>query len=170
MCAKRNHRVFCRTHRVCPKTQCGSVSFLQGPLNGGVKRGGFLIWTVLSFFVLFWVPQKPIKGKNTAESSRECLEKTLGKPVPNHEVQVNFSELFSFYRLLCLLTFLGLSRFFWDFPDLLGDGPGIFPICPFPLSQPIKSPYEEQSRKGPRHNLDLSRKRWETPGFGNTPV
>ena len=33
-----------------------------------------------------------------------------------------------------------------------------------------KSPYEEQSRKGPRHNLDLSRKKWETPGFGNPPV
>ena len=59
------------------------------------------------------------------------------------------------------LSFLGLSRFFWDFPDLLGDGPGIFPICSFPLSRPIKSTYEEQSRKGPRHNLDLSRKKWE---------
>ena len=68
------------------------------------------------------------------------------------------------------LSFLGLSRFFWDFPDLLGDGPGIFLICPFPLSRPSKSTYEEQSRKGPRHNLDLSRKKWETPGFGNTPV
>ena len=73
--------------------------------------------------------------------------------------------------LFCpFLSFLGLSRFFLDFPDLLGDGPGIFPICPFPLSRPIKSTYEEQSRKGPRHNLDLSRKKWETPGFGNPPV
>ena len=43
------------------------------------------------------------------------------------------------------LSFLELSRFFWDFPDLLGDCPGIFPICPFPLSRPIKSTYEEQS-------------------------
>ena len=63
---------------------------------------------------------------------------------------------------------------FWDFPgdfpDLRRDGLGIFPIGPFPLSQPIKSTYEEQSRKGPRHNLDHSRKKWETPGFGNTPV
>ena len=72
--------------------------------------------------------------------------------------------------VLPFLSFLGLSRFFWDFPDLLGDGPGIFPICPFPLSRPLKSSYEEQSRKGPRHNLDLSRKKWETPGFGNPPV
>ena len=31
------------------------------------------------------------------------------------------------------------------------------------LTAPIKSTYEEQSRKGPRHNLDLSRKQWETP-------
>ena len=57
-----------------------------------------------------------------------------------------------------------------DFPDLLGDGPGSFPIRPFSLSRPIKSTYEEQSPKGPRHNLDLSRKRCETPRFGNPPV
>ena len=41
---------------------------------------------------------------------------------------------------------------------MLGGGPGIFPICPFPLSRPLSSAYEEQSRKGPRHNQDLSRK------------
>ena len=68
------------------------------------------------------------------------------------------------------VLFLSFWDFPGDFPDLLGDGPGIFPICPFPLSRPIKSTYEEQSRKGPRHNLDLSRKKWETPGFGNPPV
>ena len=44
---------------------------------------------------------------------------------------------------------------FRDFPDLSGDSSGIFPICPFPLSRPINSAYEEQSRKGLRHNLDL---------------
>ena len=33
--------------------------------------------------------------------------------------------------VLPFLSFLGLSRFFWDFPELLGDGLGIFPICPF---------------------------------------
>ena len=74
----------------------------------------------------------------------------------------------SFFVLFC--PFWDFSLFLWDFPDLLGDGPGIFPICPFPLSRPIKSTYEEQSQKGPRHNLDLSRKKWETPGFGNPPV
>ena len=40
-------------------------------------------------------------------------------------------------------TFPGFSRFVrgWS---------GDFPICPFPLSRPINSTYEEQSRKGPR--------------------
>ena len=72
---------------------------------------------------------------------------------------------FFFVLFSSFLSFLGLSRFFWDFPDLLGDGPGIFLISPFPLSRPIKSTYEEQSRKGPRHNLDLSRKSGKHPGL-----
>ena len=64
---------------------------------------------------------------------------------------------------------------FWDFPDFSGFfriclGTQGFPICPFPLSRPINSTNEEQSRKGPRHNLDLSRKKRETPRFGNPPV
>ena len=74
----------------------------------------------------------------------------------------------SFFVLFC--PFWDFPDLLGDFPDLLRDGPGIFPICPFPLSRPIKSTYEEQSRKGPRHNLDLPRKKWETPGFGNPPV
>ena len=38
----------------------------------------------------------------------------------------------SFFVLFCrFLSFFGLSRFFWDFPDLLGDGPGIFPDLSF---------------------------------------
>ena len=69
---------------------------------------------------------------------------------------------------------------FWDFPDFSGilpicsgNGPGIFPIRHFSLSRPIKSTYEEQSRKGPRHNLDLSRKKrentrvWTPPGLAS---
>ena len=67
--------------------------------------------------------------------------------------------------IFCPFEISGLSRFFRDFPDLLGDGPGIFLIRPFSLSRPIKGTYEEQSRKGPRHNLDLSRKKLETPRF-----
>ena len=61
---------------------------------------------------------------------------------------------------------------FWDFPDFSGifpirsgDGSGIFPIRSFSLSRPFKSTYEEQSRKGPRHNLDLSQKSGKHPGF-----
>ena len=75
-----------------------------------------------------------------------------------------------------VLPFSSFFVLFGTFPIFLGfsrfarDGPGIFPIGPFPLSRPIKSTYKEQSRKGPRHNPDLSRKKWETPGFGNPPV
>ena len=68
------------------------------------------------------------------------------------------------------LSFLGLLPIFRDFPDFSRDSSGIFPIGPFPLSLPINSTYEEQSRKGRRHNLDLPRKKWETPRFGNPPV
>ena len=81
-----------------------------------------------------------------------------------------FPDLDLSFLFLSFFVLLELSRFFGDFPDLLGDGPGIFPIRPFSLSRPIKSTYEEQSRKGPRHNLDLSRKKWEPPRFGNTPA
>ena len=65
--------------------------------------------------------------------------------------------------VLPFLSFLGLSRFFRDFPDL-------FPDSSLFSSRPLKSSYEEQSRKGPRHNLDLSRKKWETPRFGTPPA
>ena len=71
----------------------------------------------------------------------------------------------SFFFLFC--PFLGLSRFFRDFPDLFGDSSGIFPICPFPLSRPINSAYEEQSRKGPRDTTRtfffFPEKKWEAP-------
>ena len=62
--------------------------------------------------------------------------------------------------------------FFPAFLDLLGDGPGIsrFVLFLF-LGLLIKSTYKEQSRKGPRHNLDLSQKvSGKAPGFGNTPA
>ena len=49
-----------------------------------------------------------------------------------------------------------------DLDDLSGNCAGIFPIGPFPLPWLVNSTYEEQSRKGPRHNPDLSQKRWET--------
>ena len=71
-----------------------------------------------------------------------------------------------FFVLVCpFLSFLGLSRFFRDFPDLPGDSSGIFPICPFPLSRPLNSAYEERSRNGPRHNSGPFPKK-----VGNPPV
>ena len=43
--------------------------------------------------------------------------------------------------LFCpFLSFLGLSRFFWDFPDLLGDGLGIFPIVLFLFLGLLRAP------------------------------
>ena len=69
---------------------------------------------------------------------------------------------------------------FWDFPDFSGIFPicsgtlrVFFSICPFPLSRPINSTNEEQSRKGPQHNPDLSRKKvgnppvWKPPGLAS---
>ena len=39
-------------------------------------------------------PKADKRKQKTAESSRELLEKTLGKPLSNRKVQVNFSEFF----------------------------------------------------------------------------
>ena len=55
-----------------------------------------------------------------------------------------------------ILSFLGLSRFFRDFPELS-------PICPFPFSRPIDSTYKEQSRV--RDTI-----RTFPPKVGNQPV
>ena len=65
---------------------------------------------------------------------------------------------------------LGLSRFFRDFPNFAPGGSGDFPDSSLFLSRPNKSTYEEQFRKGPRHNLDLSKKvgnppLWKPPGL-----
>ena len=76
-------------------------------------------------------------------------------------------------HFLSIFVLLGLSRYVQDFPDLPRDSPGISPICPFALSWPTNSTYEEQFRKGPRHNPDLSRKKvgnppvWKPPGFAS---
>ena len=70
-------------------------------------------------------------------------------------------------------SFLGLSRFFFGiFPICPGTLFGDFPDCPFPLSRPINSAYEEQSRKGLRRLCDtiwdLSRKSGKPPGLETT--
>ena len=71
--------------------------------------------------------------------------------------------------VLPFLSFLGLSRFFRDFPDLSGDSSGIFPICPFPLPRPINSAYEEQSRKGPATQSGPFPKKVGNPPVWNSP-
>ena len=60
---------------------------------------------------------------------------------------------------LSFLGFLIFPGFSWYVRGLCGDFPDLF----FPLSRHCNSTYEKQSRKGPRHNPDLSRKKWGTP-------
>ena len=72
--------------------------------------------------------------------------------------------------LFVLFVHFGTFPIFPGFSRFARGLSGDFPDRPFSLSQPSESTYEEQSRKGPRHNLDLSRKKRETPRFGNRPV
>ena len=67
--------------------------------------------------------------------------------------------------LFCpFLSFLGLSRFFWDFPDLLGDGPEIFPIVLFLFLGLLRAP----TRNSPERVRDTI---WTFPEkSGNTRV
>ena len=77
-----------------------------------------------------------------------------------------FNRGFRRYGLVCPNLFFCP---FWDFPIFAGFSRfvrGIFPIYPFPLSQPINSTYEEQSRKGPRHNFGaFPNPIWKHPGL-----
>ena len=68
--------------------------------------------------------------------------------------------------------FLGLSRFFRDFPGLLGDGPGIFLVCPFSLSRPIKSTYLRNSPERVRDTIcrPFPKKVGDPPVFGEGEV
>ena len=58
-----------------------------------------------------------------------------------------FPDLDSSFLSCPSLSFLGLSRFFRDFPDLLGDGPGFSRFVPFLFLGLLKSTFEEQSRR-----------------------
>ena len=73
---------------------------------------------------------------------------------------------FPFYPFL---SFLGLSRFFRDFPDLLVYGPGISRFVPFLFLGLLRTP----TRNSPERVRDRIwtfpgkvRKKWETPWFG----
>ena len=96
----------------------------MGCFDQGIVFFKNFIWWLLWFLWFSWFP---------LNTSRAAKRGGVGFPIWTCP---------SFFVLFCR-----------DFPDLLGDGPGIFPIRPFSLSRPIKSTYEEQSRKGPRHNL-----------------
>ena len=67
-----------------------------------------------------------------------------------------------------------LLSFFFGTPPIFRDIPGLsgfFLGWSFPFSWPIRSTCKKHSRKGPRHNQDLSRKRWKRPPqFGTHPT
>ena len=59
----------------------------------------------------------------------------------------------------------------WDFPDLSGDSPDIFPIRPFSLSRPIKSTCVGTVPKGSAGTIwTFPKKSGKPPRFGNPPV
>ena len=64
-----------------------------------------------------------------------------------------------------LVVLFGTFPIFSGFPRFARGWSGDFPDWSFPLSRPINRSYEEQSRKGPRHNLDLSRKSGKPPSL-----
>ena len=69
--------------------------------------------------------------------------------------------------ICCFYDFLDFPFSLGDFPDSSGD---FLIYLSFPLCRFFLSTYKEHSRKGPRHNQGLSRRKWETPRFGNLPV
>ena len=79
----------------------------------------------------------------------------------------------NFVRGGMVFFFFSCVRARMNFFDPRALSAGIFPICPYSLSRPFnftKSTYEEQSRKGPRHNPDLSGKKVGNPPVWKLPV
>ena len=77
--------------------------------------------------------------------------------------------------VLPFLSFLGLSRFFRDFPSLYGDSSGISRFVPLRLSRPVNSTYEEQSREGPTQSRPFPKKVgnppvWKPPGLASLKI
>ena len=70
-----------------------------------------------------------------------------------------------FGPFLSFLVLFGPFLISQAFPDCFGD----FPIGPFPPSRPTQNTYQQHSRKGLRHNQDLSRKKVGKPPVWNPP-
>ena len=118
------------------------------------------------FFLLFLENRHPGE-QNRTEAAKPALKKA--KTAKRGVFQTGGFPDLDLSFLFC--PFWGLSRFFPGFSRFAWGW--FFEIRPFPLSRPIKSTYEEQSRKGPRHNLDLSPKKvgntrvWKPPGLAS---
>ena len=127
------------------------------PICSGMVRG-------FSRFVLFLclgLLRAPTRNspERVRDTIRTCPEKS-GKHPGLETPRFSFSQLKGRqtlrrgfkqggFPIWTCPSFFVISCPFWDFPDLSGDSSGIFPMCPFPLSRPINSAYEEQSRKSP---------------------
>ena len=107
--------------------------------KGNTNLGG-------TIFAEFWAP--------LVANSRAGQRGGFKRGVSRSGLVLPFLSFFVLFRTFP--SFSGFSRFALG---LFGD----FPVCPFSLSRPIQSAYEEQSRKGPWHNLDLSPKKSGKP-------
>ena len=81
------------------------------------------------------------RGENSVSSSQPiiCVQKRTHR-VYRRTHRVRSSETVLSKQYSARFLFLGCSRFFWDFPDLLGDGPRIFPNCPFLFLGLLRAP------------------------------
>ena len=77
------------------------------------------------------------------------------------------------FLFLSFLSFLDFPDFSGMFPDLLGDGPGIFPICPFPLSPAYSEhlrgtvPKGSATQSGPFPKKVGNTRVWNPPGLAS---
>ena len=88
---------------------------------------------------------------------------------PDLDLSFLFSPFWSFFVLLGLSPFPIFPGFFRDFPDLSRDGPGFSRFVPFLFLGLLRAPTGNSPRKGPRHNLHFSRRKWEPPPVWKPP-
>ena len=99
---------------------------------------------------------KKVKFANFWEGNPELSSRVRTRGVSNGW----FPDLELSFLFVLPCPFWDFPPFFRDFPDFFGD----FPFPPSRLTNLIESTYEEQSRKGLRHNPDFS---WNK--VGNPP-
>ena len=141
---------------------------VKGRQMGGFQTGVFPDLDLSFLSLVFWFLTGKTRQlpRNFCPSSKS-LEKTENTKITKSSLQIyqgNPKNQGKEGPGTCpsLFVLFGTFPIFRDFPDLLRESPGIFPIRLFLFLGLVKSTYEEQSRKGPRHNLDLSREKKKT--------